>query len=88
MNKFGADGKLNQAIYRRGAEGWHTDGAYDAEPFKATQLYALAIPSVGGDTMFANGYAAYKALPARLKERLEGASADSPMAGGERARRC
>ena len=30
------------AIYRRGAEGWHTDGAYDQEPFKATQLYALA----------------------------------------------
>jgi taurine dioxygenase len=72
VNKFGADGKLNEAIYRRGAEGWHTDGAYDAEPFKATQLYALAIPSTGGDTMFANGYAAYEALPARLKERLEG----------------
>jgi taurine dioxygenase len=72
VNKFGADGKLNEAIYRRGAEGWHTDGAYDAEPFKATQLYALAIPSVGGDTMFASGYAAYEALPARLKERLEG----------------
>ena len=33
------------AIYRRGAEGWHTDGAYDQEPFKATQLYALAVPS-------------------------------------------
>ena len=45
VNKFDADGKLNVAIYRRGAEGWHTDGAYDADPFKATQLYALAIPS-------------------------------------------
>jgi len=71
-NKFDADGKLNMAIYRRGAEGWHTDGAYDAEPFKATQLYALAIPDTGGDTLFANGYAAYEALPQRLKERLEG----------------
>jgi len=71
VNKFDADGKLNQAIYRRGAEGWHTDGAYDADPFKATQLYALAIPSTGGDTMFANGYAAYDALPERLKQRLE-----------------
>jgi taurine dioxygenase len=71
-NKFDADGKLNMAIYRRGAEGWHTDGAYDAEPFKATQLYALAIPDTGGDTMFANGYAAYDAMPQRLKERLEG----------------
>ena len=72
INKFDADGKLNQAIYRRGAEGWHTDGAYDAEPFKATQLYALAIPSTGGDTLFANGYAAYAALPERLKQRLDG----------------
>jgi taurine dioxygenase len=72
VDKFGADGKLDMAIYRRGAEGWHTDGAYDAEPFKATQLYALAIPSTGGDTHFASMYAAYDALPARLKERLEG----------------
>src|SRR5215471_4160983 len=72
VNKFDADGKLNQAIYRRGAEGWHTDGAYDADPFKATQLYALAIPSTGGDTLFANGYAAYDALPERLKQRLDG----------------
>src|ERR1700723_3510720 len=70
--KFNADGSLNQAIYRRGAEGWHTDGAYDAVPFKATQLYALAIPSTGGDTLFANMYAAYAALPERLKQRLEG----------------
>jgi taurine dioxygenase len=72
INKFGADGTLNTAIYRRGAEGWHTDGAYDAEPFKATQLYALAIPSRGGDTLFANGYAAFEALPLRLKQRLDG----------------
>jgi len=71
VNKFDADGKLNTAIYRRGAEGWHTDGAYDAEPFKATQLYALAIPSTGGDTLFSNMYAAYDALPERLKRRLE-----------------
>ena len=71
-NKWDADGKLNMAIYRRGAEGWHTDGAYDAVPFKATQLYAVAIPSEGGDTLFASMYAAYDALPPELKERLEG----------------
>ena len=71
-NKFRADGTLDMAIYRRGAEGWHTDGAYDEEPFKATQLYAIAIPSRGGDTLFASMYAAYDALPQRLKQRLEG----------------
>ena len=72
VNKFAADGTLDMAIYRRGAEGWHTDGAYDAEPFKATQLYALAVPSRGGDTFFASMYAAYDALPSRLRQRLEG----------------
>jgi taurine dioxygenase len=71
-NKFRADGTLDMAIYRRGAEGWHTDGAYDQEPFKATQLYALAVPSRGGDTLFASMYAAYDALPATLKQRLDG----------------
>ena len=72
VNKFGADGTLDMAIYRRGAEDWHTDGAYDEEPFKATQLYALAIPSRGGDTLFASMYAAYEGLPPRLKQKLEG----------------
>jgi taurine dioxygenase len=72
VDKFRADGTLDEAIYRRGGEGWHTDGAYDAEPFKATQLYALAVPSRGGDTLFASMYAAYDALPEALKARLEG----------------
>ena len=72
VGKFNPDGSLNQSIYRRGAEGWHTDGAYDEVPFKATQLYALAIPDTGGDTLFASGYAAYEAMPERLKQRLEG----------------
>jgi taurine dioxygenase len=70
-NKFGPDGQLDMAIYKRGAEGWHTDGAYDDVPFKATQLYALAIPIRGGDTLFASGYAAYDALPEALKRRVE-----------------
>ncbi len=72
VNKVQADGTLNMAVYRRGAEGWHTDGAYDQEPFKATQLYALAVPSRGGDTLFASMYAAYDALPRSLKQRVEG----------------
>jgi taurine dioxygenase len=72
VGKFGANGALDMAIYRRGAEGWHTDGAYDDEPFKATQLYSLAVPSRGGDTFFASMYAAYDALPARLKDKLAG----------------
>jgi taurine dioxygenase len=71
VDKFDADGKLRDEIYRRGAEGWHTDGAYNQAPFKATQLYALAVPSRGGNTLFANAYGAYDALPERLKDRLD-----------------
>jgi alpha-ketoglutarate-dependent taurine dioxygenase len=84
-DKFDADGKLNEAIYRRGAEGWHTDGAYDSVPFKATQLYALAIPDTGGDTLFASGYAAYDALPPRLKQRLEGVDGAFTYGGRRKA---
>jgi taurine dioxygenase len=72
VNKFAPDGKLNREVYARGAGGFHTDGAYDKEPFKATQLYAVAIPSRGGDTHFLDLYAAYDALPQRLRQRLEG----------------
>jgi len=69
-DKFDDDGKLNKAIYGRGSENWHTDGAYDEIPFKGTQLYALAIPSKGGDTLFASMYAAYDALPEALKQQV------------------
>ena len=72
VNKFGPDGKLDLDIYTRGAEGFHTDGSFMQVPYKATQLYALAIPSRGGDTYFASMYAAYDALPQRLKQRLDG----------------
>jgi taurine dioxygenase len=85
VNKFGPDGKLDLAIYRRGAEDWHTDGAYDEEPFKATQLYALAVPSTGGDTLFASMYAAYEALPQHLKQRLDGRNGAFTYGGRRRA---
>ena len=72
---FGPDGTLDLGVTREGGIGFHTDGAYDAEPFKATQLYALAIPSRGGNTYFASMYAAYDALPDALRRRLEGVRA-------------
>lgn len=65
-----ADGKADKLILNRG-QGWHTDSPWDTEICKATQLYALKIPSYGGDTLFANMYEAYEALPQRLKERIQ-----------------
>jgi taurine dioxygenase len=35
-------------------------------------LYAIEIPSQGGDTLFANAYTAYETLPEDIKQRLAG----------------
>jgi taurine dioxygenase len=51
---------------------WHTDMSYNAEPPSASALYSLEIPPSGGDTGFANMYAAYDDLPESLKRRVEG----------------
>ena len=51
---------------------FHTDQCHQAVPAKATLLYAIEIPSHGGNTLFANAYAAYATLPADIKARIEG----------------
>lgn len=51
---------------------FHTDYSYLEVPARATMLYSLAVPRVGGDTLFANQYAAYDDLPQAMKRRLEG----------------
>ena len=50
------------ASYRQGNFHWHIDGAIDEYPQKATFLTARAVDPAGGDTEFANIYAAYSAL--------------------------
>ena len=84
VDKFHADGRLNEEIYRRGAASWHTDGAYDEVPFKATLLYALAVPSRGGDTGFSSMHRAWDALPVRLKSLLERRRGTFTYGGGKR----
>jgi taurine dioxygenase len=74
------DGKVDQAIYDRGG-GWHTDSPWDTEICKGTQLYGIAIPSTGGDTLFASMYEAYDALPDALKKRIEGLKAEHAYGG-------
>ena len=54
---------------------FHTDQCYVETPAKASMLYAIEVPSVGGNTLFANAYAAYEALPADVKRRLDGCKA-------------
>jgi taurine dioxygenase len=45
------------------AEAWHSNWSFLAAPPAATVLYGNVIPPIGGDTLFANQYAAWDALP-------------------------
>lgn len=49
---------------------WHSDVTFDPTPPKATLLYALTVPALGGDTQFANQYQAYEDLSAGMKQML------------------
>ncbi len=50
---------------------WHADMTYIETPPKAGILYALEVPGGGGNTSFANMYAAYDALDGELKDRIQ-----------------
>ncbi len=50
---------------------FHSDGAHRESPYLATTLYGIRVPSVGGDTLFSDLYAAYDTLPAATKARIE-----------------
>ncbi|MDA0661699.1 MAG: TauD/TfdA family dioxygenase [Proteobacteria bacterium] len=51
---------------------FHSDSVFLEKPLMGAMLYAEEIPSTGGNTMFANMYDAYDALPDALKDRLNG----------------
>jgi taurine dioxygenase len=53
------------------AETWHSDWSFLKAPPAATVLFGNVIPPVGGDTLFANQYAAWDALPAAMKSTLK-----------------
>jgi len=56
-------------------ESWHHDLTHLPAPPLGSILYALEVPPVGGDTMFASQYAAYDTLSDGLKETLDGMKA-------------
>jgi taurine dioxygenase len=53
-----------------GGDFWHSDSSHRDRPSMATILYSIKNPAHGGDTEFANMYAAYEALPDAIKSRL------------------
>lgn len=66
-NEQRGDGKK----YDRTGQLWHTDHAFIPNPTLASLLYAVQLPEVGGDTMFANMYLAYESLSDGMKAVLE-----------------
>ncbi|MGC7101519.1 TauD/TfdA dioxygenase family protein [Amycolatopsis lurida] len=65
--------KSKLAVYREATFFWHIDGTSQEVPDRATLLTARQVSDDGGgDTEFANTYAAYESLPADKKEQLDG----------------
>ena len=64
------------------AETWHSDWSFLPTPPAGTVLYGEVIPPVGGDTLFADQYAAFDALPSTLKETLSGKMGVHSARGG------
>lgn len=64
------DGKLIGSL-PDGEMQFHSDMCYIEIPAKGTFLYAIEIPSQGGDTLFLNTYKAYDTLPADIKARID-----------------
>jgi taurine dioxygenase len=50
---------------------FHTDYSYLDVPARATLLYSIEVPSRGGDTLFADQYAAYDGLSESMKKRID-----------------
>jgi len=68
-NKVEDDKPLGRA---RAGTYWHSDVSFRKRPAMASILYAIEIPPVGGDTLFANMYAAWSALSLNMQEKLRG----------------
>lgn len=69
--KITLDNKANmQALYLKGSFLWHMDGTHDTVPVFGSLLSGRVLSAEGGQTLFANSYAAYAALPQAMKDRI------------------
>lgn len=75
ISNAGPDGLPNGRHTDESAKRWHTDRSFMVKPALATFLYAVAVPRVGADTLFADTAAAYDALPEAMKARIAGLKA-------------
>jgi alpha-ketoglutarate-dependent taurine dioxygenase len=70
--KISLDPEVNDAAdYLHGTFYWHIDGAQDDVPTRASLLTARVLSQEGGQTEFANTYAAYDDLPDEKKQQID-----------------
>ncbi len=60
-----------QRMFQLGNRLWHSDSTFKHTPAYASLLYARSIPPVGGHTEFTDMRAAYDALPAATKQKID-----------------
>ena len=77
ISNLGADSEIldsgdRRRMYTLGNRLWHTDASFQDPPGRYSMLSAKVVPPVGAETEFADMRAAYDALPAEMKARLEG----------------
>jgi taurine dioxygenase len=65
------DGKLT-GVLPDGEMFFHSDQCYLERPAMASMLYAMEVPSRGGNTRYANCFKAYETLPEAVKQQLSG----------------
>jgi len=57
---------------KRAGWGWHSDGEDKARPNAGSFLYAMRLPPSDGDTLYADTYAAFAALPDDVRCKIMG----------------
>ncbi|MFT5132204.1 MAG: taurine dioxygenase [Gammaproteobacteria bacterium] len=68
MSLSNADDRDDRQL--NGGAHWHTDLIHTEEPASFTMLHAVAVPTKGGRTMFANQVAAFNELPVEMEEKI------------------
>ena len=70
-----------------GGSYFHTDYSYLAVPARVTILHSVVVPKQGGNTLFANMYAAYDDLPEATKARIDDLVGAAPLRQPRQSRR-
>jgi len=72
LSNLDKDGNPSGKHPDKGTLYWHTDGSWRERTGQATMMYSEIVPKAGGETEFADMYAAYESLSTAMKARIEG----------------